>query len=65
MAQYPCHLLIALAIFRQDVAIAYGYNNIPTRMPASIKPLPLNELTDLLRLAVASTSTCFVYIPLQ
>ncbi|KAG2300404.1 hypothetical protein Bca52824_036876 [Brassica carinata] len=43
---HPCDVM-------EDVAIAYGYNNIPTRMPASIKPLPLNELTDLLRLEIA------------
>ncbi|KAJ4882722.1 putative phenylalanine--tRNA ligase beta subunit [Raphanus sativus] len=43
---HPCDVM-------EDVAIAYGYNNIPTRMPASIKPLPLNELSDLLRLEIA------------
>ncbi|CAH8354618.1 unnamed protein product, partial [Eruca vesicaria subsp. sativa] len=43
---HPCDVM-------GKVAIAYGYNNIPTRKPASIKPLPLNELSDLLRLEIA------------
>ncbi|KAK1551612.1 hypothetical protein Q3G72_001263 [Acer saccharum] len=37
----------------EDVAIAYGYNNIPKRKPASVKPLPLNEFSDLMRLEIA------------
>ncbi|CAH8364689.1 unnamed protein product [Eruca vesicaria subsp. sativa] len=36
-----------------DVAIAYGYDNILTTRPFCIRPLPLNELTDLLRLEIA------------
>jgi len=43
---HPCDVM-------EDVAIAYGFNNIPTRKPASIKPLTLNELTDLLRIEIA------------
>uniref|UniRef100_A0A1J3EKG9 phenylalanine--tRNA ligase n=1 Tax=Noccaea caerulescens TaxID=107243 RepID=A0A1J3EKG9_NOCCA len=43
---HPCDVM-------EDVAIAYGFNNIPTSKPASIKPLPLNELSDLLRVEVA------------
>ncbi|KAL1208535.1 Phenylalanine--tRNA ligase beta subunit, cytoplasmic [Cardamine amara subsp. amara] len=43
---HPCDVM-------EDVAIAYGYNRIPTRKPASIKPLPLNELSDLLRSEIA------------
>ncbi|KAL0887813.1 hypothetical protein Bca101_011796 [Brassica carinata] len=43
---HPCDVM-------EDVAIAYGYNNLPTRTPASIKPLPLNEFSDLLRSEVA------------
>ncbi|GJU10595.1 phenylalanine--tRNA ligase beta subunit, cytoplasmic [Tanacetum coccineum] len=39
----------------EDVAIAYGFNKIPQRTPASIKPLPLNEFTDLIRTEVALT----------
>ncbi|GLT78406.1 hypothetical protein SLA2020_499430 [Shorea laevis] len=37
----------------EDVAIAYGYNNIPKRKPSSLKPLPLNQLTDLIRHEIA------------
>uniref|UniRef100_A0A7N0URX8 phenylalanine--tRNA ligase n=1 Tax=Kalanchoe fedtschenkoi TaxID=63787 RepID=A0A7N0URX8_KALFE len=37
----------------EDVAIAYGFNEIPTRIPASLKPLPLNELSDLIALEIA------------
>jgi phenylalanyl-tRNA synthetase beta subunit len=36
----------------EDVAIAYGYNNIPITIPAVYtegKQQPLNKLTDLLR----------------
>lgn len=43
---HPCDVM-------EDVAIAYGYNNIPKRKPASLKPLPLNQLTDLIRLEIA------------
>ncbi|KAH0975875.1 hypothetical protein GBA52_017774 [Prunus armeniaca] len=39
----------------EDVAIAYGYNNIPKRSPASLKPLALNELTDHIKLEIAMT----------
>ncbi|XP_071737837.1 phenylalanine--tRNA ligase beta subunit, cytoplasmic [Rutidosis leptorrhynchoides] len=37
----------------EDVAIAYGFNKIPQRTPTSIKPLPLNQFSDLMRTEVA------------
>lgn len=37
----------------EDVAIAYGFNEIPKRKPASIKPLPLNQISDLIRMEIA------------
>ncbi|KAL4559270.1 hypothetical protein LXL04_031407 [Taraxacum kok-saghyz] len=37
----------------EDVAIAYGFNKIPKRMPTSIKPLPLNQFSDLIRTEIA------------
>ncbi|KAA8541114.1 hypothetical protein F0562_025077 [Nyssa sinensis] len=37
----------------EDVAIAYGYNEIPDKKPAFLKPLPLNELSNLIRLEIA------------
>ncbi|KAM0002257.1 putative phenylalanine--tRNA ligase [Helianthus debilis subsp. tardiflorus] len=37
----------------EDVAIAYGFNKIPKRMPASLKPLPLNQFSDLIRTEIA------------
>ncbi|KAK9715684.1 hypothetical protein RND81_06G182400 [Saponaria officinalis] len=47
---HPCDVM-------EDVAIAFGYNEIakrvPPRMPAPVKPLPLNELTDLIRSEIA------------
>lgn len=43
---HPCDVM-------EDVAIAYGYNNIPKRKPASVKPLALNEFSDLMRLEIA------------
>lgn len=46
---HPCDVM-------EDVAIAFGYNEIPKRKPASItpaKPLALNELSDLIRLEIA------------
>ncbi|KAH9625558.1 hypothetical protein KSS87_023455 [Heliosperma pusillum] len=47
---HPCDVM-------EDVAIAFGYNEIPkrmpARMPAPVKPLALNELTDLIRSEVA------------
>ncbi|KAK8537016.1 hypothetical protein V6N12_043197 [Hibiscus sabdariffa] len=39
---HPCDVM-------EDVAIAYGYNNIPKRKLSSLKPLPLNQLSDLIR----------------
>ena len=36
----------------EDVAIAYGYNNLPIKVPATLtvgKPLPINAFADLLR----------------
>ena len=41
--------IIALA---QDVAIVYGYNNVPWTVPPTVtvgKELPLNQLCELLR----------------
>ncbi|PON92694.1 Phenylalanyl-tRNA synthetase, class IIc, beta subunit, archae/euk cytosolic [Trema orientale] len=43
---HPCDVM-------EDVAIAYGYNNIPKRKLASLQPLPLNELSDLIRREIA------------
>ncbi|CAN6717602.1 unnamed protein product [Malus baccata var. baccata] len=49
---HPCDVV-------EDVAIAYGYNNIPMRKhiptsePVSLKPLALNEFTELIRLEIA------------
>ncbi|XP_057978331.1 phenylalanine--tRNA ligase beta subunit, cytoplasmic-like [Malania oleifera] len=43
---HPCDVM-------EDLAIAYGYNNIPKRKPASLRPLPLNQLSDLIRLEIA------------
>ncbi|PRQ16427.1 putative phenylalanine--tRNA ligase [Rosa chinensis] len=47
---HPCDVM-------EDVAIAYGYNNIPRTKPASLpgslKPLVLNELSDVLRSEIA------------
>lgn len=37
----------------EDVAIAYGYNEIPKRIPASLKPFSLNQLSDLIRMEIA------------
>ncbi|CAN4113829.1 unnamed protein product [Withania somnifera] len=37
----------------EDVAIAYGYNEIPKRKPASLKPLPLSQFSDLIRAEIA------------
>lgn len=44
--------LTILVLYFKDVAIAYGYNNIPRMRPASLTPLHLNVLSDLLRLEV-------------
>ncbi|KAK4773371.1 hypothetical protein SAY87_028390 [Trapa incisa] len=43
---HPCDVM-------EDVAIAYGYNNIPRRKLASLKSLPLNEFSDLIRTEIA------------
>ncbi|XP_062116866.1 phenylalanine--tRNA ligase beta subunit, cytoplasmic [Humulus lupulus] len=43
---HPCDVM-------EDVAIAYGYNNISKRKLASLQPLPLNELSDLIRREIA------------
>ncbi|GFZ07659.1 tRNA synthetase beta subunit family protein [Actinidia rufa] len=37
----------------EDVAIAYGYNEIPKTIPPSLKPLPLNQFSDLIRSEIA------------
>lgn len=44
-------LLIDL-FFLKDVAIAYGFNEIPKRKLPSLKPLPLNQFSDLIRTEV-------------
>lgn len=36
----------------EDVAIAYGYNNLTKHIPATVtqgKELPMNQLTEMLR----------------
>ncbi|KAA0058031.1 putative phenylalanine--tRNA ligase beta subunit isoform X2 [Cucumis melo var. makuwa] len=43
---HPCDVM-------EDVAIAYGYNNIPKSKPASLQPLTLNEFSDLIRGEIA------------
>ncbi|XP_024008694.1 phenylalanine--tRNA ligase beta subunit, cytoplasmic isoform X2 [Eutrema salsugineum] len=43
---HPCDII-------EDVAIAYGYNNIPAKEPTWIKPLSSTELRDLLRTEIA------------
>ncbi|KAL3899029.1 MAG: hypothetical protein SGCHY_002336, partial [Lobulomycetales sp.] len=46
---HPCDIM-------EDVAIAYGFNNIPETMPTSntiAVPLPLNKMSDALRLECA------------
>lgn len=45
---HPCDVM-------EDVAIAFGYNEIPKRKPVSLKPLPLNELSDLIQSEIAMT----------
>ncbi|XP_010261849.1 PREDICTED: phenylalanine--tRNA ligase beta subunit, cytoplasmic-like [Nelumbo nucifera] len=37
----------------EDVAIAYGFNKIPKRKPVSLKPVALNQISDLIRLEIA------------
>ncbi|XP_076917351.1 phenylalanine--tRNA ligase beta subunit, cytoplasmic-like [Bidens hawaiensis] len=37
----------------EDVAIAYGFNKIEKHIPASLKPLPLNQFSDLIRTEIA------------
>ncbi|KAK3041254.1 hypothetical protein RJ639_001537 [Escallonia herrerae] len=37
----------------EDVAIAFGYNEILKRKPQSLKPLPLSQFSDLLRMEIA------------
>ncbi|KAL5544838.1 hypothetical protein UlMin_008622 [Ulmus minor] len=39
---HPCDVM-------EDVAIAYGYNNIPKRTLSSLRALPLNEFSELIR----------------
>ncbi|KAF2325658.1 hypothetical protein GH714_032296 [Hevea brasiliensis] len=46
---HPCDVM-------EDVAIAYGYNNIPKRKLPSLKPLALNQLEDLIRVEAVRTS---------
>lgn len=41
----------------EDIGLAYGYNNIPVRMPEAntiAQPFPLNKLSDQLRVNVAA-----------
>lgn len=40
----------------EDIAIAYGFNKVPTKMPSTLsvgKPLPINHFSDLLRDEIA------------
>ncbi|XP_076897370.1 phenylalanine--tRNA ligase beta subunit, cytoplasmic-like [Bidens hawaiensis] len=37
----------------EDVAIAYGFNKIEKQIPASLKPFPLNQFSDLIRTEIA------------
>ncbi|XP_071925211.1 phenylalanine--tRNA ligase beta subunit, cytoplasmic-like isoform X2 [Coffea arabica] len=37
----------------EDVAIAYGYNEVPKTKPSSLKPCSLNQLSDLIRMEIA------------
>lgn len=39
-------------LFLKDVAIAYGFNEIPRRKLPSLKPLSLNQFSDLIRMEV-------------
>ncbi|KAK1404134.1 Phenylalanine--tRNA ligase [Heracleum sosnowskyi] len=43
---HPCDIA-------EDVAIAYGFNEIPRRKLPSLKPLPLNQFSDLIRTEIA------------
>ncbi|GMN57989.1 hypothetical protein TIFTF001_027099 [Ficus carica] len=43
---HPCDVM-------EDVAIAYGFNKIPEGKIPSLQPLPLNELSDLIRREIA------------
>ncbi|KAK6925188.1 tRNA synthetase, B5-domain [Dillenia turbinata] len=43
---HPCDVV-------EDVAISYGFNNIPKKWPASLIPLSLNQLSDLIRQEIA------------
>lgn len=56
---HPCDIV-------EDVAIAYGYNNITKRMPptsTTAKQLPINKLSDLLRneIAHAGFTECLTF----
>jgi phenylalanyl-tRNA synthetase beta chain len=47
---HPCDIA-------EDVAVAYGFNNVPEALPAAAlmgRELPLNQLTELLRVDVAA-----------
>ncbi|KAJ4837850.1 hypothetical protein Tsubulata_001665 [Turnera subulata] len=44
---HPCDVM-------EDVAIAYGYNNIPWKRFPSMKSLPLNQLGDLIRVEIVA-----------
>ncbi|CAN1832694.1 Phenylalanine--tRNA ligase beta subunit, cytoplasmic [Linum perenne] len=53
---HPCDVMevgTAHYSWNKDVAIAFGYNNIPKRNLPSLKPLALNELENLIRVEVA------------
>ena len=56
--QVPCtrsDVLHAVDVI-EDIAIAYGYNNIVTSVPPTLTvgaPLPINQFTDLLRAEIA------------
>ncbi|CAN1832696.1 Phenylalanine--tRNA ligase beta subunit, cytoplasmic [Linum perenne] len=56
---HPCDVMevgTAHYSWNKDVAIAFGYNNIPKRNLPSLKPLALNELENLIRVEVVRTS---------
>ncbi|KAF3639732.1 putative phenylalanine--tRNA ligase beta subunit [Capsicum annuum] len=58
LSHHSCCVFVLIWIqplnhFLKDVAIAYGYNEIPKRKPASLKPLPLSQFSDLIRTEIA------------
>ncbi len=54
-------LAVAACDVMEDVAIAYGFNNLVKRVPATVtagKELPLNQITELLRGECAMAGAC-------